>query len=51
MQAAIGALLDLAAAWGLEVTDQYRVVWAVMGGLILICTAVYATARDVNEPG
>lgn len=50
MQAAIGALLDLAAAWGLEVTDQYRVVWVVMGGLILICAAVYATARDVNEP-
>lgn len=49
MQAAIGALLDLAAAEGLDVTDQYRVVWAAMGGLILVCGAVYATARDVNE--
>ncbi len=49
MQAAIGALLDLAAATGLNVTDQYRVVWAAMGGLILICGLIYATARDVDE--
>ena len=49
MQAAIGALLDLAAAAGLGVTDQYRVVWAAMGGLILICGAIYASARYVNE--
>lgn len=49
MQAAIGAVLDLAAAAGLSVTDQYRVVWAAMGALILLCGLVYATAKDVNE--
>lgn len=49
MQAAIGAVLDLAQGTGLNVTDQYRVVWASMGGLLLICSLIYATARDVDE--
>lgn len=49
LQAAIGAVLDLAAASGLNVTDQYRVVWAFMGGLILLASLIYATAKDVDE--
>ncbi len=49
MQAGIGAVLDLAASAGLTVIDQYRVVWASMGGLILLCGLIYATAKDANE--
>ncbi len=49
LQAAIGAVLDLAVAAGLEPVDQYRVVWGAIGMLILMMSAIYATARNVNE--
>ena len=49
MQLAFGALLDVAASWGFDTADQYRVAFGAMGAVILCAGLIYMTARDIDD--
>ena len=48
-QTGFGAVLDLALAAGLEVSEGYRIAYAAMAVTILACGGIYSTAKSVNE--
>ena len=48
MQTAFGVVLDLAEKAGVSLADQYRFGFAMMGLMILLAGAVYATSKHAN---
>ncbi|MEM9279158.1 MAG: MFS transporter [Pseudomonadota bacterium] len=49
MQLGFGAILDFSERLGLNGEDQYKVAFATMAGLILVCGTVYSTSREAND--
>jgi len=49
MQMLFGVILDMSAAAGFDVADRYRLAFAGMGAMVLLCVAVYSTARDIDS--
>ncbi len=51
MQIGFGAVLDFTARLGFGVAEQYRFAFFGMGVVIMVCGAIYATSRNINESG
>lgn len=50
MQTGFGAILDLTRVAGFEVEDQFRVSFGVMGFVMAVCAAVYASVTAADDP-
>lgn len=50
MQTGFGAILDLARTAGFDAGDQFRFSFGAMGLTMAICAAVYAFAREADDP-